>query len=612
MDNQHQDLLEFVSAQTPFSQLQPSAAEYFVRQMSIVFISKDNQSQWLDSNKPCLFLVRSGLFDLISKEGEIVARLNVGDYFGYPSLLTGEVITNQLEAKQDGLVYVLEQDAFDYLRQQYKVFEQHFVRAHAKRLLSSHYTLKTDNWSEQKISDLMARNAVTLTPKASIRQAAKKMSAEGVSSIIVTQNEQLIGVVTDRDLRNRVLAAEVEPERSIELIMTKQPKFIFANNRVFSAMHLMLKCNIHHLPVLNENHKVVGMITATDLLRQQKSDPVQLIGRIYKANTVADLKRHAKEVPELLLSFSHKVDDISLIGKLLSGITDALTARLIYLYQEEQGLAPTRFSWICFGSQAREEQTLHSDQDNGLVLPDNLTDQQQDYFKGMGEFVCQQLNECGIPLCPGNIMASNAQCRGTISHWLTRFSTWINSPTPEAMLNCKIFFDIRFIEGSSDLFSLFINKLNEVEKHQLFFRALAAELNLNSVPIGLFNQFKLQSDEKEQKYLDLKKRGIVIINDIVRLYALQHNIQGANTLERLEALKKQPDINSKDMENLKDCWRYLTQLRLNSQLQHAGLPSNCISPALLSSLEKHQLKEAFYLIKQAQQAATLRFVKGGL
>ncbi|HAG39854.1 MAG TPA: inosine-5-monophosphate dehydrogenase, partial [Pseudoalteromonas sp.] len=478
--------------------------------------------------------------------------------------------------------------------------------------LSSHYKSKNDSWSERRISELMTRTAITLAPDASIRQTAKKMKKHGVSSIMITEHAILVGVVTDRDLRNRVLADEVDPQDAVSSIMSAKPKFIFENNRVFSALHLMLKYNIHHLPVLDENHKPLGMLTSTDLLRQQKSDPVQLIGRIYKAHSIADLKRYAGEIPELLRSFSYNIEDISLIGKLLSGLTDALTSRLIHLFQEENGAAPTSFCFICFGSQAREEQTLHSDQDNGLLLPDDLSEQHQAYFKHMGEFVCEQLVECGIRRCPGNIMASSDECRMSVSSWCERFFKWIKSPTPSAMLNCKIFFDLRFIEGSNALYSGFCEQLNRISRDELFYAAMATDIRASSVPIGLFNKLKTQKNDNNHKYIDLKKRGVVIINDIVRLYALKAGIKRANTQERLDALLKHSLLNKHDIYNLKDCWRFLTQLRFSTQINEEGLPSNCINPDKLSSLERHQLKEAFYLVKQAQQAAAFKFARGSL
>ena len=128
----------------------------------------------------------------------------------------------------------------------------------------------------------------------------------------------------------------------------------------------------------------------------------------------------------------------------------------------------------------------------------------------------------------------------------------------------------------------------------------------------MFNQFKLEKDKQKHRFIDLKKRGVAIINDIVRLYALHHDITAANTLERLSALSKKENVNKSDIYDLKDCWRYLTQLRLNVQLQQKRLPANCIDPEDLTSLERHQLKEAFYLIKQAQQAAAFKFARGSL
>ncbi|WP_091979146.1 DUF294 nucleotidyltransferase-like domain-containing protein [Pseudoalteromonas denitrificans] len=616
MTIEQKELFQFLNAQAPFSELASTAISYFIKHLQIIYLSKENQSQWFDSNNPSLFLIRSGLYDLVNPQNEVITRLSQGDYFGYPSLLSGETIKNSLEVQKDGIVYLLEQADFDFLRREYKVFEQYFVRAHANRLLSSHYKKRQDNWSDRKISELMHLGAVALPPDASIRQAAKKMSASGVSSIMITKEDKLIGVITDRDLRNRVLALDVNPDLVVTHIMTSSPKYIFENNRVFSAFQLMLRHNIHHLPVLTEAFKPIGMLTSTDLLRQQKSDPVQLIGRIYKANSVANVKRYALEIPELLQGFSHKVEDISLIGKLLSGITDALTSRLIYLYQEEFGLAEVPFCWICFGSQAREEQTLHSDQDNGLLLSDDITAEQRSYFKSLGEFVCTNLASCGIKFCPGNIMASSDPCRLELEAWVAQFYLWIKKPSPSSLLNCKIFFDIRYVEGSAELFDNFMNKLVNIPKNQLFFAGMATDINRNSVPIGLFNQFKLEKTREKEpykhKFIDLKKRGVVIINDIVRLYALNYSVRADNTLERLNALAKLPDINKTDIYNLKDCWRYLTQLRLRTQINQEGLPSNCINPENLTSMEKHQLKEAFYLIKQAQQAVVFKFARGSL
>lgn len=606
------EVSQFVKQQAPFSEIDETAADYFIRHVDAFYLTEFNQDQVLKHDEYNLYLIRSGLFDLVNEQGEVITRLSEGDYFGYPSLLTGEAIKNKIQVQNEGIIYILSQTAWDYLREHYKPFAQYFVRAHANRLLSTNFKKRPEDWSGKRISELMKKGAVTTQPDVSITAVAQTMSEQGVSSMMVVTNDKLVGVVTDRDLRNRVLAKGVDPSLAVSTIMTQKPKFIFEHNRVFSALHLMLKHNIHHLPVLDEHHKPLGMLTSTDLLRQQKSDPVQLISRIYKAQSLPDLKRYAREIPELLRLFSDRVDDTSLIGKLLSSLTDALTSRLIQLYEQDNGAAPSEYVWLCFGSQAREEQTLHSDQDNGLLLPDNLDENAVAYFKGLGEYVCNALIDCGIKRCPGNIMASNASCRLNLSAWINQFRHWMHSPSPQAILNCKIFFDIRFVEGNESLFQRFSSALKESTKNQIFFASMATDINANTVPIGLFNQFKLEQDNAKHKFIDLKKRGVVIINDIARLYALYHGVSRANTIERLDALQGLNGVNKNDIYNLKDCWRYLTQLRLRVQLQQAGLPANCIDPLTLSSLERHQLKEAFTLIKEAQQAVAFKFARGSL
>ena len=175
-------------------------------------------------------------------------------------------------------------------------------------------------------------------------------------------------------------------------------------------------------------------------------------------------------------------------------------------------------------------------------------------------------------------MASNPACRGTVNEWVARFSKWILSPTPKAMLNCKIYFDMRFIDGAGDLYSALSQGLANISKNELFYAAMATDINTNSVPIGIFQQFKLETDKSKHKYLDLKKRGVAIINDVVRLYSLKAGVARANTLERLEALAKHQLLAKEDVENLKDCWRFLTQLRLKTQINREGLPGKKGAP----------------------------------
>ena len=158
----------FIQAQAPFCDIEASATEYFIKSLEAVYLTPENQNQWLNSNSPCLFLIRSGLYDILDSSGEVVARLSEGDYFGYPSLLTGEPISNRLEVQNEGIVYLLSQVHWDYLREHYKAFAQYFVRAHANRLLSVNYKKRSDDWSSKRICEIMKQGAVTAPELVSI------------------------------------------------------------------------------------------------------------------------------------------------------------------------------------------------------------------------------------------------------------------------------------------------------------------------------------------------------------------------------------------------------------------------------------------------------------
>ncbi len=605
MTVEQNDLHQFLITHVPFNELETAATDFLMKSIQVIYLTKENSNKLFTPDKPCLYLVRTGAFDLMSVKGDVITDLNSGDYFGYTALLTKEASLTHVHVKEEGLVYVISESSFEFLRNKYQAFEQYFLRAHANRLLSESYKSMQKNWSERKVSELMTFGVVTLSPEASIRQTAKKMSAHCVSSIMITLNKKLVGVVTDRDLRNRVLAAEVSPTQSVDHIMSANPKFIFENNRVFTALNIMLRHNIHHLPVLDKNHQPLGMLTSRDLLKQQKSDPIQLIARIYQTNTVKDLNRCAKDIPDLLEGYSYKGEDISLMGKLLAGLSDALTCRLIYLFQEMKGAATTPFAWICFAEQAREEQTLYSSQGSGLILSDNLDTKQQLYFKNMANFVCENLAVCGLNYCSDNVMASDENHRQEISNWLSNISQWVNDPINlKQIAKCS---DLRFIDGSTELYELFVQENLKIKNNTDFLAKMALDINSNLVPLGLFNHFKLEKTYENNKYIDLKAKGVDIITDLARLYSLKYGISSANTLERLTQLAKLPELNNQDMYDLKDCWRYLTQLSLRTHRRGLNVPANYINPENFSQIKNQQLKEAFNLLKQAQQVAVNKF-----
>ncbi|MDX1706890.1 DUF294 nucleotidyltransferase-like domain-containing protein [Pseudidiomarina sp.] len=414
-------------------------------------------------------------------------------------------------------------------------------------------------------------------------------------------------------MRNRVVAQGLDYDLQVNAVMTPAPATVYGRQSLMDALALMTQHNIHHLPVLNDKDEPIGMITNTDLMRQQRSEPVMLISALNKAGSLDALIDEAQHMPAYIQTFAARVHDSTIVGRLLASLTDTMTRRLIELYERDHGVAPAAYAWLAFGSQGREDQTLSSDQDNGLLLADDLNEQQRAWFRGLGDFVCQGLYRCGIPLCPGDIMASNPDCRRSLSGWLDRFTNWTTSPTPKALMYCQIFFDSRMVVGNKRLYQKYRAEVAKLGQNDFFLGNLARLQSNVPVPLGLFNRFRSTESGKDSDLINIKRYGIALINDIVRTYSLQAGLTEPRTLGRLQELKGSRLLNRADNQALGEAWLFLTGLRLQHQLDVWGTdkPKNALDPDELSTLTRRQLKSAFRIIKEAQQGVGLKFGRTG-
>jgi len=661
----------------PFDELNGDQRQWVAGQIKAAYVNEHNVDGLFKQHSPALYIVRSGGFDLLAPDGHLIERLESHDLFGFPSLLSGRAVVNKLQVIEDGIIYIITAAVFDQLRQHVRAFEQYFIRAHEQRLLSETARREGDvmrrvsvtgasggsgevarqvtaathgplgagatgagpepvasyDALQLPVAEVIVRAPVMLSSNATIKEAAERMRDEKVSSVLVVEGPlvdpkadadadaaataevtvKLCGILTDRDLRNRVVAQGLAYDLQVNAVMTQAPATVYGRQTLMDALAIMTQENIHHLPVLDDAEQPLGMITNTDLMRQQRSEPIMLISALNKAASKAQLVAEAAHIPAYMQTFAARVHDTTMVGRLLASLTDSMTRKLISLYEQEHGIAPGPYCWIAFGSQGREDQVLSSDQDNGLLLGNGLNDNQLDWFKGLGEYVSGGLHECGIPLCPGDIMASNVDCRRTLDGWLERFKSWTESPTPKALMYCQIFFDSRLVYGNKRLYQRYREQVARLAQKDFFLGNLARLQVSVQVPLGLFNRFRGTESGKDSDLINIKRYGIALINDIVRIYSLQAGIVVPQTLARLEALKDSKLLNNRDNQSLAEAWQFLTELRLQHQLQTWGSdrPKNALDPDQLSTLTRRQLKTAFRIIKECQQGVGLKFGRIG-
>jgi CBS domain-containing protein len=602
------DVTKFLAETTPFDQLDAAALGQLSAHINVYYYQAQDS---VKVNTDRLLIVRTGIFTLYSDQQQLLTKLQSGDFYGYQQLLTGLTDSDTLLCEEDGLVYWLAAEAFHQCRYQYKNIDIFFQRLFSRRLHQYREQQQASRFT-LKISDVVQQRKIAIRPEQTAQEAAKLMSDSRVSSLLVEENSKLVGILTDRDLRSRVLAHALPASTQVSQIMTRQPQSVDRHAYLYEAVQQMSQHNIHHLPVTDQG-VCCGMLTATDIIRSQQDHPVYLIGEIHRQLSTDGLERCSQQIAALAITLSKQQVPAYEAGHIITTITDALTQRLIYLAQQKLGEPPCVFSWLAFGSQARMDQSLNADQDNALLLEKEPVGVVDEYFSALAEFVCQGLAQCGITLCPGNIMATNPELRLSLKGWSGRFARWIATPTPAALLKASIFFDLRVIEGSKGLFNaLQEDILQRTTEAPLFLYHLAQTALQRTAPLGFFKNFILEQDGKHKKGLDLKKRGISLITDLVRVYALYAGIHEVNTRSRLQQLAAQGIIDSKDGQNLNDAFDLLAQLRWEKHqhdLQNSHDVTNLLNPAEVSGLARHQLKDSFAVINDAQNRIKQRFCR---
>jgi CBS domain-containing protein len=438
---------------------------------------------------------------------------------------------------------------------------------------------------------LIKRPPVFIDEVATIAQAASVMQNARIGSVLVRANPP--GIITDRDLRGRVLAAGLGSEIPVRRVMSQPLKTLDSDAPVFVALHLMLEENIHHLALLEEG-KIVGLISSSDLLQHEASSPLYLRRTLETLEAPARLAHYSREVAVMVETLFRSGLGAVEIGRIVSSLNDALVKRLVSLAERDLGPAPTAFAWVVFGSEGRLEQALLTDQDNALIYGEE-SETARVYFAALAERVVNGLIQVGFPPCAGGFMATS-WCK-SLEEWRSLFARWVRTPEPQALLDAAIFFDFRPVAGALSLAPL--DKILAGAGTEKAFIAHLAEGALAHPPLGFFN--RLRSNDGR---VDVKKGGLAPIVGLARAAALAGGSLERSTLERLATAGKSGVILSQDdASELAEIFQFLLQLRMRQQL--ASLQTNRpldhnVDLNTLSTLERRHLKEGFVMIRRIQ------------
>jgi len=599
---------DFLSKCMPLNKLSSDALCDFVKVMEIRYVRRGQAVFKAGDTSREVLIIRQGAVEVTDAAGALQGRYEEGEWIGFTAVMSQTPAETHVETIEDSLLYCLPQADFLALISQHETIRHYFSEKKQERLRNALRENRPGDYSllALRLKDLAQTN-LSLAPDTTIHEAAVQFAEHRTNAALITEDDRLIGIVSNRDFRLRVIVPRLDLSAPISQIMTANPFTLDWNAPASEAVLLMARRNIHRVPVVHPTtNKVVGMVTTTDLLRSQSHNAVYLVADIHKADTVEILQQLSEHLPKALVNMVRSSLPAYDIAHAISSIGQAITRRLLNLAEQQFGPPPVPYSFVVAGSMARREQTAHTDQDNGLIISDDFVPELHDeYFLNIATFVSDGLDACGYIYCPGDIMGTNPKWRQPVSVWRSYFNDWIDRPQPTALLYASTFFDLRHLYGDESLLAGIRQEILEKTQGATLFQSyLAANALGNQPPLGIFKGFVLEKNGDNIKALDFKKRGVAPIIDLARVYSLVMGLPPVNTFERLDAISEAPGgISDERIADLKDAFEFISMTRLEHQamqIEAGRAQDNLVPPEELSALERRHLKDAFEVVATAQ------------
>jgi CBS domain-containing protein len=619
--------MEFLQKFPPFNQMDTAHLAFLVEHCQLRFYAEgDSIIKPSDGPVEHFYIVKQGRVHgerphSARRGTETTFEITAGECFPLAALIGERATRTEHLAAEDTFCLLLAKHAFiklfavsnplrDFaLRGVSSLLDQvnQQVQLRAVETLGAQYSLDT------RLGELAMRQPIGCAPDTPLRDAVRLMHEQHVGSIVVLDPaDKPLGIFTLRDLR-RVVADGVDLAQPISNLMTPNPFHLAPDASAFDAAIAMTERHIAHV-CLVEHEKLCGVISERDLFSLQRVDLVHLARTIRhagKVETLAGLRSDIRLLVDRMLAHGASSTQITHIVTLLN---DHTVCRVIELTLEEMGDPGIPFTWLCFGSEGRREQTLHTDQDNGILFEASDAAEAaaiRECLLPIAREINQRLAQCGFTLCKGNIMAGNPELCLSRQEWSRRFAGFVLEATPENLLGSSIYFDLRTIWGPDEgCEQLREELLRRVANNSLFQKMLAENALRQRPPVGRFRDFVVARSGADKDTLDLKVQGLTPFVDGARLLALANGIGAVGTLERLRALIAKGVIDALDGAAYEEAYHFIQQTRMQQhQLQARDeLPySNRVDPDHLNHLDRRILRESFRQAQRLQSSLAMRY-----
>jgi len=614
----------------PFSQMQPGHVDRFVAASTQAYF-EPGEVLLAPSHGTVghLHYIRRGSVCSHQVQGDAQRgfEYEAGDLFPVSALMVGRAVMSTYTANADTFCLLLPASEMQALARDSAPFADYLNRRVQQFLELSRKSLQVayaaQTLSEQSLEtplgDLVRRAACTVAPDTSIEVALRLMHDKRIGSVLVTQADsgRALGILTRHDILGRVTLPSVPLATPISTVMSQPVATLEVTATAQDAALLMSRQGIRHVPVTDADGRVVGILSERDLFALQRLSLKQVSTAIRAAPDTATLRAVAGDIRRFARNLLGQGVRARQLTELISHLNDVLVERLVTLTAAQHGVDMMRACWLAFGSEGRGEQTIATDQDNGLVFVSDDPARDRPAWLAFARDVNEALDVCGYPLCKGNVMASNPDCCRTQAEWLERFEHWIDQGAPEDLLNASIYFDFRPLVGDASLAQPMRELVTRhAARNARFMKQMADNALRNGPALNWRGGIETQ-DVAGQSVVDLKLHGTAIYVDAARLYALAHGVSATGTRARFEAVAGAMGVPPREAQAWVGGFEYLQLLRLQVQLtrerREAGDADdsnpNQVDVDALNDIDRRVLKESLRIARRLQQRIELDYAR---
>jgi CBS domain-containing protein len=555
-----------------------------------------------DSPTDHAYVIRTGQAELVDA-GRVIDVLGPGDLIGLPSMLIDLPSGLDVRAEDDLLVYRVPAEAILPL-----LAGRHGLRFVAQTVRSRTPTGplggRLSDAPPPVLADI-ARHAVVVTEGVPLREVVRLMSEQDASSVVVTCADGSFGIVTDHDLRNRVLAAGRDLDDAVSAVMTRGAHTVPSDTAAEDASRLMLAQGVRHLPVLAADGALLGVVEEVDLLAAQERAPSRLRRAIGRARDIDELKAVSGAlVPGLVEAYRTGRSADKVTGS-YTVLVQSVVARAIALVLAVRGVPPTPFVWLVTGSAARGEMVLSSDVDSLLAWQGSDSDEDiRGWMHSFAADVLEVVAGCGLPRDSNGVSADDPRFARSVGAWRDSVRRWAADPTDhQGAIYLSALLDARPVWGDGVWLPV-RHELDVASRSPLVAAVLARIAAAHRIPTGFARGLVIEASGQHRGTLDLKAGGLTPIVDIGRHLSALRGATHVDTLARLESARGAGVVDEAQLDDLRQAFLFLTSLRVEHQAQlvtEGGEPDDHVAPSALSGLSRRHLRDALRVVARVQR-----------